>query len=204
MILRRWRRSTPAAKARATGRCDACSRSSIVLATGRASPSSRAAIVRRCSRARPRSPLEARPALDSWKPEAPHHSLALGIRLARELAGPDRQADGDERRQRRARAGGRRSALGVARRTACQCRHHRRRANADSRRGPGRGVADARELFRLAWPPARDGVGRRQERSDQGARCAAGQSPRSRCRCPPVCRRCASRCPTMRWRATTT
>ncbi len=32
--------------------------------------------------------LEARPALDNWKPEAPHHSLALGLRLARELAGP--------------------------------------------------------------------------------------------------------------------
>jgi hypothetical protein len=31
--------------------------------------------------------VEARPALDKWKPEAPHHSLALGIRLARELAG---------------------------------------------------------------------------------------------------------------------
>jgi hypothetical protein len=31
--------------------------------------------------------VEARPALDTWKPEAPHHSLALGIRLARELAG---------------------------------------------------------------------------------------------------------------------
>jgi hypothetical protein len=31
--------------------------------------------------------VEARPALDAWKPEAPHHSLALGIRLARELAG---------------------------------------------------------------------------------------------------------------------
>jgi hypothetical protein len=30
---------------------------------------------------------EARAALDKWKPEAPHHSLALGIRLARELAG---------------------------------------------------------------------------------------------------------------------
>jgi hypothetical protein len=31
--------------------------------------------------------VEARTALDKWKPEAPHHSLALGIRLARELAG---------------------------------------------------------------------------------------------------------------------
>lgn len=31
--------------------------------------------------------IEARAALDTWKPEAPHHSLALGIRLARELAG---------------------------------------------------------------------------------------------------------------------
>jgi hypothetical protein len=31
--------------------------------------------------------VEARPALETWKPEAPHHSLALGIRLARELAG---------------------------------------------------------------------------------------------------------------------
>ena len=31
--------------------------------------------------------LEARPALDRWKPEAAHHSMALGIRLARELAG---------------------------------------------------------------------------------------------------------------------
>lgn len=30
---------------------------------------------------------EARPALEKWTPEAPHHSLALGIRLARELAG---------------------------------------------------------------------------------------------------------------------
>jgi hypothetical protein len=30
---------------------------------------------------------EARPALDTWTPEAPHHSLALGLRLARELAG---------------------------------------------------------------------------------------------------------------------
>jgi hypothetical protein len=30
---------------------------------------------------------EARPALDAWRPEAPHHSLALGLRLARELAG---------------------------------------------------------------------------------------------------------------------
>jgi hypothetical protein len=31
--------------------------------------------------------VDARRALDSWKPEAPHHSLALGLRLARELAG---------------------------------------------------------------------------------------------------------------------
>jgi hypothetical protein len=31
--------------------------------------------------------LEARSALETWRPEAPHHSLALGIRLARELAG---------------------------------------------------------------------------------------------------------------------
>ena len=30
---------------------------------------------------------EARRALDTWKPEAPHHSLALGLRLARELSG---------------------------------------------------------------------------------------------------------------------
>jgi Aerotolerance regulator N-terminal/von Willebrand factor type A domain len=33
--------------------------------------------------------VEARPALAGWKPEAPHHSLALGVRLARELAGRD-------------------------------------------------------------------------------------------------------------------
>ena len=32
---------------------------------------------------------EARSALETWKPEAANHSLALGIRLARELAGPD-------------------------------------------------------------------------------------------------------------------
>jgi hypothetical protein len=32
-------------------------------------------------------PLEARSALDAWKPEAPNHSMALGLRLARELAG---------------------------------------------------------------------------------------------------------------------
>jgi hypothetical protein len=31
--------------------------------------------------------VEARPALDAWKPDAPHHSLALGIQLARQLAG---------------------------------------------------------------------------------------------------------------------
>jgi hypothetical protein len=31
--------------------------------------------------------LEARSALESWKPSAAHHSIALGIRLARELAG---------------------------------------------------------------------------------------------------------------------
>jgi hypothetical protein len=31
--------------------------------------------------------VEARPALDAWTPEAPHHSMALGLRLARELAG---------------------------------------------------------------------------------------------------------------------
>jgi hypothetical protein len=31
--------------------------------------------------------LEARPALESWHPEAGHHSFALGLRLARELAG---------------------------------------------------------------------------------------------------------------------
>jgi len=31
--------------------------------------------------------IEARPALEKWKPEAPHHSFALGLRLARELAG---------------------------------------------------------------------------------------------------------------------
>jgi Ca-activated chloride channel homolog len=30
--------------------------------------------------------VEARPALEKWRPEALHHSLALGIRLARELA----------------------------------------------------------------------------------------------------------------------
>ncbi len=30
---------------------------------------------------------EARPALATWTPQAPHHSLGLGIRLARELAG---------------------------------------------------------------------------------------------------------------------
>ena len=31
--------------------------------------------------------VEARPALDAWTPAAPHHSMALGLRLARELAG---------------------------------------------------------------------------------------------------------------------
>ena len=31
--------------------------------------------------------VEARPALEAWMPEAPHHSMALGLRLARELAG---------------------------------------------------------------------------------------------------------------------
>jgi hypothetical protein len=31
--------------------------------------------------------VEARRALEAWNPEAPHHSLALGLRLARELAG---------------------------------------------------------------------------------------------------------------------
>ena len=31
--------------------------------------------------------VEAGPALEKWKPEASHHSLALGLRLARELAG---------------------------------------------------------------------------------------------------------------------
>lgn len=30
---------------------------------------------------------EARTALDAWKPEGPHHALAMGLRLARELAG---------------------------------------------------------------------------------------------------------------------
>jgi len=30
---------------------------------------------------------EAQPALDAWAPAAPHHSMALGVRLARELAG---------------------------------------------------------------------------------------------------------------------
>jgi hypothetical protein len=31
--------------------------------------------------------VEARPALDAWTPAAPHHSMALGVRFARELAG---------------------------------------------------------------------------------------------------------------------
>jgi hypothetical protein len=31
--------------------------------------------------------VEAKPALDAWAPAAPHHSMALGLRLARELAG---------------------------------------------------------------------------------------------------------------------
>lgn len=31
---------------------------------------------------------DVRPGLDAWQPEALHHSLALGLRLARELAGP--------------------------------------------------------------------------------------------------------------------
>ena len=31
--------------------------------------------------------VEAQPALDAWAPAAPHHSMALGVRLARELAG---------------------------------------------------------------------------------------------------------------------
>jgi len=31
--------------------------------------------------------IEARPAMDGWKPDAAHHSLALGIQLARQLAG---------------------------------------------------------------------------------------------------------------------
>jgi hypothetical protein len=31
--------------------------------------------------------VEARPALEAWKPAAPHHSLAPGLRLAREIAG---------------------------------------------------------------------------------------------------------------------
>lgn len=31
--------------------------------------------------------VEAKPALDAWVPEAPHHSMALGLRLALELAG---------------------------------------------------------------------------------------------------------------------
>jgi hypothetical protein len=31
--------------------------------------------------------VEAKPALDAWRPDAPHHSMALGLRLALELAG---------------------------------------------------------------------------------------------------------------------
>jgi Ca-activated chloride channel homolog len=31
--------------------------------------------------------VEARPALEAWRPDAPHHSLALGLQLARQLAG---------------------------------------------------------------------------------------------------------------------
>jgi Ca-activated chloride channel homolog len=31
--------------------------------------------------------VDARRALEKWRPEAPHHSLAMGLRLARELAG---------------------------------------------------------------------------------------------------------------------
>ena len=84
---RRWRRSTRAAKARATARCGACSPSSIARRAARGSRSSRAASVRRCSPVRPRSPSKRGPRWTTWKPEAPHHSLALGLRLARELAG---------------------------------------------------------------------------------------------------------------------
>ena len=35
--------------------------------------------------------VEARRALDGWRPAAPNHSMALGVRLARELAGEDGQ-----------------------------------------------------------------------------------------------------------------
>ena len=74
------------ARARAIARCAACSGSSIAWHTARASRSSGAAIVRRCS-GRRRAPSKRGRRWKTWKPEAPHHSLALGLRLARELAG---------------------------------------------------------------------------------------------------------------------
>ena len=149
--------------------------------------------------------VEARPALDDWKPEAPHHSLALGLRLARELAGRTGRlmvmSDVAAGLARRGRDRGRlwvslgeplaNVGITAAERTLTP--------------GEGRGAVSL-TLGNYSDSPARrrvERVGRRQGRPDQGARGAARQSPRSRFRCPPVCRRCASRCPTMRWLATT-
>ena len=71
--------------------------------------------------------LETKPALEKWKPEAQHHSLALGLRLARELAEDTGRilVFSDEAPGR----GTRRSPMALRWRAARKRRHHRRAAN---------------------------------------------------------------------------
>ena len=162
---------------------------------------------------------EARPALNAWTPEAPHHSLALGIRLARELAGvtgtlivvsdlmpesrgeapPSAKATGDRHFERGlwVSVGASLPNVGI---TAAA-----RTISPDQ----GRGVVSL-TLVNHADAPARrrlsvalTGDGRRKRCSREKWTCRR-ERHRWRCRFRPACRPCAWRSPTTRCCATTT
>ena len=128
-----------------------------------------AATARRCSPVRPRSPSKRGRRSTRWKPDAPHHSLALGIRLARELAGRTGRLMVDERRRAGARAARRQSKaalwVSVGEPLAnvgiiAAERTHVRRTTASGTR-----LADARRTIRRARPPAPQRVVAGDERS---------------------------------------
>ena len=145
--------------------------------------------------------VEARPRWTRWKPEAPHHSLALGLRLARELAGRTGRlmvvSDLDAGAARRARSSKACSGCRSANRWPTSA-SPRARTIAVRDRGTRRGLADARQLLGRAGAPAARGR-RRAARTivDARSRRAAGNLFADAADSRRDCRRSGWRCRTI-------
>ena len=172
----------------------------------RASPSSesgeRPSVLARPGRARRRSAARAGGLETGSAASFARARVAAGARARR----ADRQADGDERPSRRARA----EEGDVEGRSGCRVGEPLANVGITAAErtltpAEGRGTVSL-TLGNYSDSPARRRVtvvGGRQGACWPGSSTCRRESPRSRFRCRPVCRRCASRCPTMRWLATT-